>query len=285
MVPVFMRNLSEDWEVLDLTDAESKILWALIELGTMSVSKTAREANVARTTVDAALRRLQERKLVRKIKSKGHVSLWKAVRSDRVKNEFLEAAQQFDRGVVKVKEQEVVGGIDAEEIGITVFRGKQQIMHTIEQMLNLSQAERVWFIQGNKSAERSLEFFDKDYVREFQKIFKKKKIIMEGVNGERVKELFKKVDRKTQETSYGRMTISSLLPDKYMEFDVDLLIIRDSVMFFDMKNEIVVIIKNEPIVEMLRSVSQFLKDNGTVFNINEYIKEILEDKMENGTEA
>ena len=81
------------------------------------------------------------------------------------------------------------------------------------------------------------------------------------------------------------MLISSLLPDKYMDFDVDLLIIRDSVMFFDMRNEIIVIIRNQPIVEMLKSISMFLKESGKEFNINEYIKEILDNKMEKETEA
>ncbi len=275
-----MRNQSEDWDVLDLTDAESKVLWVLIENGTMSVSKTAREADVARTTVDAALRRLQERKLVQHVPSRGNVSLWKVVLHRKAKKELSEAAEVFDRDSVKPKRQEVLGGIDAEDVGITMFRGKQQIMRVIEQMLDLSKAERVWFIQGNKSAEKSLEFFDRGYIQEFQKSFKKKKIIMEGVNGERVKKLFKGLDRKSQESSFGRMMISSLLPDKYMEFDVDLLIIRNSVMFFDMRNEIVIIIKNKPIVEMLTSVAMFLKDNGKAFNINEYIKGILDNKME-----
>ena len=275
-----MRNLSEDWEVLDLTDAESKILWALIEYGTMSVSKTAREVDVARTTVDAALRRLQVRKLVRKVPSQGHISLWKAVRQDKAKLELLEAADVFDRDTAKAEDSEIIGSIDAEEVGITVFRGKRQIMRACNRMLDLSKAERMWFIQGNKSAERSFDIFDRGDIQEFHKIFKKRKIIMEGVNGERVKELFKKVDRKTQESAYGRITISSLLPDKYMEFEVVLLIIRDSLMFFDMRNEIVVIIRNKPIVEMLTCVSQFLKDSGTSFNINEYIKEILESSKE-----
>lgn len=275
-----MRNLSEDWEVLDLTDAESKILWALIEHGTMSVSKTARLSQVARTTVDSALQRLQERRLVRRVRSKGHVSLWKAVRSDKAKRELLEVANAFDRGSAEVEDKEIVGGINAEEVGITVFRGKQQIMRAYEQMLNLAKAERVWFIQGNKSAEGALYGFDKGYVQEFTRSLKKRKIIMEGVNGERVKELLKKVDKKTQEASFGRAFVASLLPDKYMEFDVDLLIVRNSVMFFDMKNEIVVIVRNKPIVSMLKSINLFLREQGRSFNINEYIKGILESNTE-----
>ena len=280
-----MKNLSEDWEVLDLTDAESKVLWALIEHGTMSVSKTARLSSVARTTVDAALRRLQARKLVRRVSSKGHVSLWKAVRIDKAKNELLEAAEQFDRGYAKAEEQELVGGIDAEEVGITVFRGKKQIMRAYEQMLNLSKTERVWFIQGNRSAKSVLDGFDKGYIQNFTKEFKKRRVIMEGVSGESVQRMLAGTDKKTLEASFGRMIISTLLPDKYMDFDVDLLVIRDSVMFFDMRNEIVVIIKNKPIVEMLESVSMFLKENGIVFNINEYIKVIIDNKMEKETEA
>ena len=275
-----MRNLNEDWNVLDLTDSESKILWALIENGTMSVSKISRLAQVARTTVGSALKRLQDRKLVRRVSSKGHISLWRVARLDKVKNELLEVVAPFNRDSVKVKGQEIageiMGGIDAEEVGIKVFRGKQQILSAYEQILNLSKTERVWVIQGNKSAVRALNDFDKGYIQEFVKSFKKHKIIMEAVNGECVKELLRQTDKKTLKASFGRMIVSSLLHDKYMDFDVDLFIIRDSVMFFDMKNEIVVIIMNKPIVEMLKSISMFLKENGKKFDVNEYINSILE---------
>ena len=271
-----MKNISDDWEVLDLTDAESKVLWALIEHGTMSVSKTARTANIARTTVDAVLRRLKKRKLVRHIPSRGNVSLWKVARFDKAKKELLEASSAFDRGFVKPKEEETIGGIDSKEIGISVFRGRRQILSAYKQMLGLSKAERVLSIQGNKSAEIVLSSFDKGFVQEFLNEFKRRKIIIESVNGEHVVELFRDMDRKTMEASFGRMLVSSLLPDRYMNFDVDLLIVRNSVIFFDMRNEIVVIIKNEPIVEMLKSISMFLKENGKSFNTNKYIKEILE---------
>ena len=112
-----MKNLSRDWEVLDLTDAESKILWALIEGGSQTVSSVSRRAGVARTTVDAALRRLRERKLARPVLSgggKGRRKYWKASRPEKVSQELREAAGPFQREEDIPREGEIVGSIEAE---------------------------------------------------------------------------------------------------------------------------------------------------------------------------
>ena len=273
-----MKNQSDDWRVLDLTDAEGKILWAFIEHGAMAVSKTARTAKVARTTVDAALRRLSARGLVRRVPATGHVSAWKAVRTDLAKREMLEAAQPFEREQLPPDEAEVIGGIDAEEIGISVYRGKNQILRAYERLFRLSKAERFLFIQGNKAIEAELSKLDRSYLFSFHTKLKKAGVIMEGINGESVRDFFKRLTIRDLESHFGRLVIASLVPDKYMDFDLDVVVLRNTILFIDVRTEVVVIIRHAGIVAFFTLLSAFIKDHGSSFDLNSYLRELILEK-------
>lgn len=276
-----MKHTSEEWDVLDLTNAESKVLLALIERDTMSVSETARRARVARTTVGAALQRLQSRKLVRRVtppKHTGHRSLWKASRPEKIKKELKEAAWPFEKETPQPGVNEIVGGIDSREIGITVFRGKQQILRAYEQMFRLSKAERVLFIQGNKSAEKSLHLLSQGYISEFHKKFKKAGVIMEGISGEHIFEIFKQLNIPLLKSHFGRLVVPSILPDNYMDFDLDILVMRDTVAFIDISAELVVLMRYPKLVKTLNNIARFLQDSGRKADLNTYIKQLIEEK-------
>lgn len=270
----------EQWDVLDLTPAESKVLQGLVKYGTTSISGLSRKIKVARTTVDAALRRLNERKLVRRVVGQGigNVRLWKLSRAEKIKAELKEAVIPFEKESNTLKTQEIVGGVDAHEIGIAVFRGKKQILNAYEQMLSLSKAERVVFIQGNQSAEKQLNVLNKQYIGGFHKKFKKSGIIMEGINGERLLQFFKTIDLPFLKSHFGRLIIESLLPDEYMDFDLDIMVMRDTVVSIDVGAELVVIIRYPKFVKALNKIVKFLQGGAQKTDINSYIKRLIEEK-------
>lgn len=270
----------EQWDVLDLTSAESRVLQGLIEHGTLSVSLLSRKIKVARTTVDAALRRLSERKLVRRVvrSGTGNVSFWKASRSEKIKMELKEVAVPFEKNLETPQAHEIIGGIDTHEIGITAFRGKKQILNAYEQMLRLSKTERVVFIQGNKSAEKQLGILSKQYIGEFHRRFKKSGIIMEGINGKRLLQFFKEIDIPLLKSHFGRLIIGSLLPDEYMDFDLDIMVMRDTVVSIDIQAELVIVIRYPKFVKALNGIIKFLQDNAQRTDINSYIKRLIEEK-------
>jgi len=270
----------ERWDVLDLTPAESKVLQGLIKYGTISVSKLSRKIKVARTTTDAALRRLNKRKLVRRVADTGigNVRLWKISHPEKIKTELKEAVVPFEKENIVPRKSEIVGGIDAHEIGIAVFRGKKQILNAYEQMLSLSKAERVVFIQGNQSAEKQLNVLNKQYIGEFHKRFKRSGIIMEGINGERLLELFKTIDLPFLKSHFGRLIIESLLPDEYMDFDLDIMVMRDTIVSIDVGAELVVIIRYPKFVKALNKIVKFLQGGAQKTDINSYIKRVIEEK-------
>lgn len=191
-------HLTEDnLKIFGFTEAESQVLLALFELGPVRVSALSRKADVPRTTAYSALLRLKERGFVRKI-SKGHFNRrWRITRISKLKHLVKQSIEEFDTERDSSKKDEPLGiveGIDAKEVGIMVYRGKQQIEKAYETMLDLSKTERVFAIQGNKSAKSALELLDRQYILDFTEKFKKSGIIMEAFNGEAVLDLFKTAD-------------------------------------------------------------------------------------------
>lgn len=268
-----MKNQSDDWRVLDLTDAEGKVLLALIERGSLSVSKAARTAGVARTTIDAALRRLSARGLVRRVPGVGHVSMWKAVRTDRAKKELSDAAQPFEREHAPGGE-EVVGSIDSEEVGISVYRGKRQILEAYERLFRLSKAERFLFIQGNKAIPAEFEKLDREYLFSFHARLKKAGVIMEGVNGESVRGIFKKLTLRELESHFGRLVIASLIPDAFMDFDLNVVVLRNTALFIDVRSEVVIAVRHKGVVAFLNRLGDLLKAYGSPFDLNAYLRSL-----------
>ena len=273
-----MEILKENLRAFDLTDAEMQILLALAEpdVGSISVSALSRRADVPRTTVYSALVRLKDRGFVRRV-HKGRRTIWKISSSDKIEHVVTEGLEHL--GVeADVYEEEIVGGIDAVEIGITVYRGKRQILKAYEQMLKLSKAERVFAIQGNKSAEIMAKNLDKSYLLDFHNTFKRKQIIMEGFNGEYVFKLLKKLSIDELKSHADRMLIGTILEDPFMDFDLDVLVMRDVILLVNIKTETVVMIKNRPIVDMIHKFCLLFQEYGRQINYNREIWKIIEQK-------
>lgn len=267
----------DDWDLFDFTNVEEKVLLALLEHGLITVSKLGRVADLPRTTVYSALLRIKDRGFVRRV-TKGHSKKWKIVRSSKLKELMGGGFRGFDRESIHATQNEIIGGIDAKEIGIAVYRGKRQIQKAYENMLDLGKAGRVIAVQGNKSADIVLKRLGKQYLLDFHKKFKKAHIIMVAINGEHVLNVLKNLSKTELMSHLDRMLIGTVLPDKYMDYGLDMLIFRDTVLIIDTEKELVVFIKNQPIVDMLRSFCMFFQDNGRHVNFNREIWKIIEEK-------
>ena len=271
-----MELTKDDLKVFGFTDAEAQVLFVLDEAGPVTVSSLSRKGDIPRTTVYSTLLRLKDRGFVRRV-TKGQ-KMWKIVRHSKLKRLVQENLNHFDSNTDVAKKEEIVGGIDAEEIGIIVYRGKRQIQRAYESMLDLNKAERVFAIQGNKSAELALKKLEKQYLFDFHDKFKKAHIIMEGINGELALTLFRELDVPTLKSHLNRMLIASVLPDRYMDFDEDVLVFRETVIFINLDKEIVIFVRNKALVEMFNHFAVFFQDMGEKINMNKHILKIIEEK-------
>lgn len=271
-----MELTKDNLKVFGFSNAEAQILFVLDEAGPVTVSNLSRKGDIPRTTVYSALLRLKDRGFVRRV-TKGQKK-WKIVQRSKLKRLVQENLNHFDSSADVAEKEEIVGGIDAEEVGITVYRGKRQIQKAYESMLDLSKAERVFAIQGNKSAELALKKLEKQYLFDFHKKFREAHIIMEGINGKFALDLFKGLDVSTLRSYLNRMLITSILPDRYMDFDEDVLVFRETVVFINLNEEIVIIVRNKALVEMFNHFAVFFQDMGEKVNMNRHIWKIIGEK-------
>ncbi len=81
------------------------------------------------------------------------------------------------------------------------------------------------------------------------------------------------------ESYKDRMVIAYLVPDEYTEFAMDILIIRDMVLFVGLEEELVIFIKNIRIVEIFKSIFSLYKDSGMKIDLNIFIKQEILNKQ------
>jgi len=277
-------HLTEDkLRIFGLTDAEAKVLLALIERGPMRVSKLGRVANVPRTTAYSALVRLKDRGFVKHIYKGQFARRWRVSQLLRLKKLVQEALETFEPGPSReaIAGEAIIGAVDSAEIGIQVFRGKHEILRAYEEMFKLSKAERVIAIQGNKSADEALKALDLLYLFSFHEKLKKSGVIIEGLNGEHVLEIFNNLNEQQLKSHFGRAFISCLVPDQYMDFQLDVLVMRESVLFIDVKAELVTVVHYKAIVALFNGFVGFIQEHGKRTDINAYIAKLIEEKKRN----
>lgn len=121
----------EELAIFGLTDAEAKLLLALLELGPTQVSKLAREADMSHTTAHSALRRLSEQGLVRRV-SKGYSSVWEVVQADKVREKLQKALAPFELGISK-EQVEIETGAKVLETGdFFIFDGLEDMLKALQ---------------------------------------------------------------------------------------------------------------------------------------------------------
>lgn len=258
-------------KLLALSKKEDKILAFLAGIPHSKVTDIALETKMPRTTVHFLLKKLSKRGLVERIAVNGHYE-WKFLS----KTEFSKKLRKLLSGFES--KTDILGGIEGQGVGVEVYSGKERIKEIYKNILKVGSNERVYIIQGNKSAKRALEKIEKEYFFDFHKAFKKKDVIMEGVIGESTLDLFKKLTIKELESHADRLIITHIVPDQFVNFDIDIIIYGNYVFITNLEEENTIFIKNISITQALKSLLAFMQANSRKIDLNAYIKKIIEDK-------
>jgi sugar-specific transcriptional regulator TrmB len=269
-----MKTQEKGFELLGLTSHEKGVFRVLDTEKAFSVTEIAQLASIPRTTVYSVIHHLHNRGLVHKV-SYGKRHKWKSWPIAKIKRKTTELLLSLEEGDHQDsnKESEVIAGVEAQELSIRVYRGKSQVKQAYEQMLLLSRTERIIVIQGNPSARKVLDVLDREYIIEFQERFRKAHVIIEGINGEVLTSLLSGLTQKEKDSHRRRMLVSTLVPDQYMEFGLDILIIRDTIFLIDIVREQVISITQSELVKFLRSMASLMKVFGKSFNMESFLNE------------
>ncbi|HEY4511294.1 MAG TPA: helix-turn-helix domain-containing protein [Candidatus Paceibacterota bacterium] len=248
---------------MGLSDREFSVLFFLRTAGKKNVSKIAEGTQLPRTTVGFILQELLKRNLVLRISVAGHYE-W-CIRSPDVIKSQVETVQELWLGKKDHASVPVV----------RIEHGAKAFQTVADAIMALSRGERVFFIQGFLSAQQSLKKFDKKILAVLHEKVRTGKIILDGVAGEKVLDLFHRMSRQELESHRDRPVISYIVPGNYFQTTADILIFRDTVLFLNYSDETLLEVRHKMIADSLREVVEFIEDHAKKIDINEYIRQRL----------
>lgn len=240
---------------LALGEREINILEYLNRVEKERVITISRITDIPRTTVLFLLKNLEKRGLVNKLLVGKHYE-WAIDRSQ------TESFGLFGEQTVEV------------HFGIKNFE------KVYESITRLSSGERIFVFQGNKSAQAALTRISSDFFSRMHAFLKKRKIIIEGVTGESLLNLFESLPSESLRSHWGRATIVRVVPDEYINFDTDIFSTKHKLYIFNFEKEIVVTINDPSITKAFHSLIVFMFEKSRQVDLNGHIRAILEKRGE-----
>ncbi len=247
-------------EALGLSKKEHIVLNILQQL-TMpyKISRIAKQAELAQSTTSFILRKLEQRKLVNKVKYCNHFR-WKYRKNlDIIENCSLESFQNSF---------------------INVISGMSEITKTFMKILDLTSSERLLSIQGAGISKNILKKIDAKFLSFFHNTVKKRKIIIEGIIAKSVLSLFDKMPIWQISTHIDRLTIVYVLPDEFMDFPLDIFIFRDDILLVDYETERLVHIQDSALSQTFKALFLIAKEYSKKIDLNLFLKNLINKKTQ-----
>jgi sugar-specific transcriptional regulator TrmB len=229
----------EELVIFGLTSAEGKILLGLLEQGPTRVSQLSRVTGLSHTTVHAAIRRLAEQGLVRRI-SKGYSSVWTAVRLEQVRERIKEALLPFSSGLSKEElEREI--GVEVEERGeFFFFEGTQNMLQVYQWLLINHRNERFFALQTPLAA----------------------KLIQQKLTSAEISAIKDSI-------AENKVILSILLP--VFNLNSDVLVASDMAILANWEEDVLILVQNKYLVVLLQNVLRFSGFSGEILASTGYV--------------
>lgn len=109
-------------------------------------------------------------------------------------------------------------------------------------------------------------------------LFKKKKNISEGISSGKNIDLLRSYTTGVLKSMYGRMSIVHTIPDEYLSFEDMIIVYCNIIYLFNFETSVVIEIKSTPFARSMKSLIMALAHFGGKINLNEYIKEIINER-------
>lgn len=254
---------------LELQPEEIKIIRALSGEKSLTPTALSRQTGVKRTTVNFLLNKLANRGIIKKTKIAGHFE-WRLTNENNLAEKINSLYGFFNLTLSRAL-------INLPDIGVEVFKSQAAILDAYHQSLKINKNSRVYAIQGNKSikAQKSLSY---GYLNDIQNSFKQKRIIIEGIVGEKSLQYFDNLPLSLLQTYKNRLVVTYLLQDELIDFDMDILILDKEVILINFEKKIVVKIRNDSIRTVIKALYETMKFSARKIDLNYYLKNLIKQK-------
>jgi len=245
-------------EALGLSPKEHAVLVVLQQQPLADkVSRIAIKAELPHTTTSFILRKLEKRKLAKRVRLNNHFR-WMY----RKNIEMFERATPGSTGPAFVN----------------TLSGMTNIMKELTKVLELSPTERLYSIQGAGISKMILKKMDIKFVYSIHREIKRRKIIIEGVVAESVFNLFEKMHAGQLMSHLDRMTVAYIIPDELINFPLDIFMFRDCVLMVDYEAERLVRIEDSALSQAFKSLFYIAEQYGRKIDLNQHIRQLITKK-------
>ncbi|HEY0907767.1 MAG TPA: helix-turn-helix domain-containing protein [Candidatus Paceibacterota bacterium] len=256
-----MKLQKAELSFLNLSSLEAKILQTMSPDVSFTVSELSREIKFPRTSVGFTLNRLKYRGFVKKIGVKKHTE-WRVIAIDSLASRLQSISHRLSIDEDNNRRNNLF---------VKIGYGQEGFKRAYEKMLQI-QCDRVYFIQGNKAAEAGLKKINFSYYADFHKKLRKKDIVMEAIAGESILKRLENLSKEEIRAHKDRLIITYLIPDQYIDFDVDIIMLNKHLIIVDPVNEISLTINEASISKAFQIIFIGLASLGRKFDLNAFIR-------------
>lgn len=274
-----MQFVIDQLKLLGLNEREIKIFTTLVAFGQMGMSNIARKANLPRTTVDAAVKRLVEQGLIEVFHVKRHKEY--AVDLTKVTKKLTELNLNLDPKHA-LASSEVTRETSHDAIEILV--GLPALYAVYEELSDVAKTERIYVVEGREAARRELASSPRELLFELHRRQKSNELIIEGILSESALAIVDELDVETLESHYGRLTIVYLVPAGYLLSDMNIFISRRFVALYSFESESGVKLHDKNIIRGFYDLYQLAAQQGRKIDFNAYLRDAIEKKKRSGKE-
>ncbi|HLD26274.1 MAG TPA: BlaI/MecI/CopY family transcriptional regulator [Candidatus Andersenbacteria bacterium] len=260
--------------LLGLSQRELRVLKALRTDRSTSVTNLTQAINppMPRTTVAHMLKKLQARSLAAQVRVGGHHE-WQKAATQEVTEALRKIAHTLEGS------EEIGTATRVTRVRATVATGKRGIKALMKKIITAGRKNRVFIIQGNKSAEYGLQRIPSAVYREYHEQLRHHDVIIEGIAGEKITRLFKTLDAALLQSHLNRLVVAYLLPDRFMEFDLDVAVFGTEVAIIHWQDESVTTIESKELALVFKHLIGFTETHAKKVDLNASIKSELQSRV------
>lgn len=237
-----------------LTKIEDKV-FRILPADFVSVTSIAMLAKVPRTSAFKALVKLEELQLVqsKKIRLKNqHLFKRQTIEEINTIFESIRESLLHDGGYTK----DVLVN-DHSENSIYFFKGKQNIILTLDKMLTLEKGERIYTVQASGVLEDWIKYLGEKEVVLVHKKLVDKGLILVSVQGDKLLKEYKYAEE-IKESFKGRLNLVHTISDEFLERNTALYVYRSTILFINIEKLEGTQIENKQFASALKKIITFI---------------------------
>jgi hypothetical protein len=267
-----MNWKSPNLNVLGL-DRNEKAVLLLLEIP-MGIQQAARKSPIPRTTIGFTVNNLMGRNLIERIKF-GKRFKYYSVSEEKIKHLLGKAVG----GAVGNDSTSPLLSISNKKV--SYYHGLTSITKLQIEFLSSFHDERVYAIQPNKSWLTLHSKVDDDHVIQVNDIIKSNKLIIEGIIEHDAYQHFKLANKNKKKFAaltksfQDRMADYAFAPKGFLTGQVEMWIIKNTLMFLDWQEEVAIKITDQHVSNFLKDMFMITKEQGKRIDHNQSIREVL----------